>query len=222
MTENLIECVVDVDTSATETYLVNMVDTTYKTYFEGLTKGTYNYIIDLSTLNWGVYGTNRFYAGLNPRGLNSNLTSLCLAYQKEPNNLDNASMVDKSYSIKGTYMVICDSSFSSVDDFKNSLSGDMLIYELNTPITPLISESDFNSLLNYFDIDGWCFEYTFGETVTSGATIEAVSGTLIRSDTTTKSLGGHLIRALSENNIFASTGDVSVKYLLTVGKAVNV
>ena len=194
MTENLIEVVCDIQYSQasgtptpsnplpitvyTSLNLSQMSDITNKSYFDGLLKGTYNYLIDLGALNWSVYGTNRFYVGLNPRGLNSNLTSLCSAYQREPNNLDNANMVDKSYSIKGTYMVICDSSFSSADDLKNSLLGKVLIYELQTPITPIITPTDFETLLSKFGISGKLFNIPFGQMVAKG-TLNVTTGVLV-------------------------------------------
>ena len=62
---------------------------------------------------------------------------------------------------------------------------------------------------------------SFGETVSGGATIDLITGILTRNDDTTKSLGGRNIPSLSGYYYFVDTGDIEVKFILSVGSYVN-
>lgn len=228
MTENLVSVIAEISASATKCYLANMSDITNKAYFEGLLNGTCGFV-DLGSASY-QYSSNTkwFYSSV--------INSVVL----RPNNNDEvANIISKMYSTYTRNELIADDtiegiavntsgtlqirnlSYTDPADFKTAMSGVYLIYKLATPTTPTITASDFNTLLNAFNISGWCYEYDFGETVSSGATIECVSGTLTRNDDSIKSVGGNVLSALTDNNIFASTGDVEVNYILSVGKAIS-
>ena len=98
--------------------------------------------VDLSSQNWGSYGANRFYFALPPtaRAKQTNLTSLCSCYKREPNNSEASNMANLSFCVQTGYVVIRDDSFNNdLTAFVNSLTGQELTYELATPVdgTPI-------------------------------------------------------------------------------------
>ena len=102
---------------------------------------------------------------------------------------------------------------SGVEYARNLLSNAYYDYTLSTIAT-------LGTINN--DGTGETFNISLGETVSSGATYEAVSGLLTRSDTTTKKVDNCIIPTNNGNNyVMCNTGDTTVKYLLTVGKAIS-
>ena len=97
--------------------------------------------------------------------------------------------------------------------FKNIFPNDYYDYTLSTIETIGSANNDGT---------GKTFQISFGETVSSGATYEAVSGLLTRSDTTTKKVDNCIIPTNNDiNHILCNMGDISVKYLLSVGKKIS-
>lgn len=74
----------------------------------------------------------------------------------------------------------------------------------------------------YVAFNGNNYNIPLGETLSSGGSFDVLSGILTRSDDTTKQLNANYIQTLNGiNNVFADTGDTSVKYLLSVGKKIS-
>lgn len=233
MTENLVSVIAEISASATKCYLANMSDITNKIYFEGLLNGTYGFV-DLGTLNWikvtntsltaGMY----FYATMSDRMVGSTNMICSNYFVPDIKGLSNiiaeygADVDNILFTTATTSRAnIVDSDYTDENDLTAALNGVYLIYELATPTTPTITKAQFETLLNAFGLSGWLFEYDFGETVSSGATLECVSGTLTRNDDSIKSIGGNILSVLSDNNIFANTGDTEVNFLLTVGNKIS-
>lgn len=107
-------------------------------------------LVDLSSLNWGSYGANQFYFSLpsTARAKSTNLTSLCSCYKREPSNSDSSSMANLSFCVKTGYVVIRDDSFNNdVTAFVNSLTGQELIYELETPFDIQLTPTQIETLI---------------------------------------------------------------------------
>lgn len=73
----------------------------------------------------------------------------------------------------------------------------------------------------YEPFNGTTYNIPFGETLSGDGTFDVLSGILTRSDDTTKQLSANYIQTINGiNNIWCNTGDTEVKYLLTVGKKI--
>ena len=226
--ENLVDCVAEISASATKCYLANMNDIANKSYFEGLLKGTHGFV-DLGTLTWAktTWGNGSIFITNIPNCKNitdSSVVPNMICKQLSVvnadaiygHNIDNAI----TYYASGL-RAICDNCVDA-PTFKVAMSGVYLIYELETPTTPTITKAQFETLLTAFGLSGWLFDYDFGETVSSGATLDCISGLLTRNDDTTKNIGGNqLLQLNGNNNIFSSTGDIEVQFVLSVGEYVN-
>ena len=224
--ERLVECNVEISASASKVYLANMSDITNKAFFDGLLNGTYGFV-DLGSLNWNYANGGFNVAG--PSGIKSGLCNMaCTALTPYPDNFSWSvfpslpnDIIAKNSGNTDLYAKATE--YTSASDFKTYLSGKYLIYELATPTTPTITKSEFETLLTDFGLSGWLFEYDLGETVSSNASLDCVSGILTRSDDTTKHVDGNVITALiDENNIWSDTGDIiDLKFVLSVGQAIS-
>lgn len=96
-------------------------------------------IVDLGTLTW-EYKSSGFMLSQNlpssattSQGLTGIPNALCPKYEMD--NWNNAQTVNKKISVNGLEVAIRDEDYTDPDDFKASLSGVYLIYELATPTT---------------------------------------------------------------------------------------
>ena len=70
--------------------------------------------------------------------------------------------------------------------------------------------------------DTTTYNIQLGETLSGNGSFNVLSGILTRSDDTTKQLSANYIQTLNGiNNLWADTGDTSVKFILSVGEYVN-
>ena len=88
-----------------------------------------------------------------------------------------------------------------------------------TPMIRLATETD----ASFEPYNGTTYPISLGETLTQGGSLNVKTGLLTRTDTTTSQLSGmpDIRTLIGNNNIFADTGDISVKYLETIGKAIS-
>ena len=216
MTENLVSVIAEISASATKCYIANISDITNISWFQGLINGTHTFYKFTGSESWTYSSANNFfYVDLNFYSTNYGKNN------SRPLNSNGIQTFIVNNEVVRVYLSQNPSITSDTDMNTVFTSDSYMIYELATPRTSTITKAEFETLLNAFDLSGWLFEYDFGETVSSGATIECVSGTLTRNDDSIKSVGGNILSVLSDNNIFASTGDVEVKYILSVGKAIS-
>jgi len=146
-------------------------------FFRGLLLGTYGFI-DLGSLTYtDTWGNNVFSASLplakNNTGKGNMPLIICpnyktisalARYQWE------AATQDKICSLgyDTSSFIARDSAYSDATAFKNAMNGVYLIYELATPITPTITQEQFNALLSAFGIVGNTTTINLGQTVYGG------------------------------------------------------
>lgn len=221
--------VIDVDytgSAISNCFVVNMADDTNISYFKGLLNGNYGFL-DMGTCDsWTNYdNAGKFYTSYitNPKKI-SGITCICSSRYTSIANVytSGAEMPDNSVCLMANpeglnRIYIEDVSRKNMTgvEFKASLSGIYLIYELATPTTPTITDVEFNTLLSAFNISGEAFKIPF-DTPIYGGTYDAITGIL----TSTKASDGsdispveyqikncRLENLLGENNIWADTGN---------------
>ena len=154
----LVAC--EVDQNATK-LIHTSGNASYAPCFMGLFLGTHNFV-DLGSLTWALIsatgGSKRFGAAksdLKLCGNNDIPNMICIRYPTvtPKNTYDN--VVGISADVNSHRFTCYDSSFNDdVDAFKSAMSGVYIIYELETPTTPTITEAQFNTLCTAFGIDG--------------------------------------------------------------------
>lgn len=134
--------------------------------------------VDMGNLTWTLAGSGRLntsIAGVKLYGNTQTSQAKCSWYQVVNGNT--VANVDKSLCVSFNNSNVCqvnDSDYNggNPNDFKTAVTGQKIIYELQTPIEIQLDSTQITALLN-------------------------------------------------ENNIWCDTGDTSVKYILSVGKAIS-
>jgi len=132
------------------------LDANNKLYFDGdeyLSDGTHNtrfVLVNLAELAWSKNADGQFFAS---NSINSKMAwgsnHICNRYITSPNGAYSGN-TDKSVSLSSTAVWIKDSAYTSLSDFKDSLSGAYLIYESATPTT-----SQADPFTNPQWVDNW-------------------------------------------------------------------
>ena len=152
----LVAC--EVDQNATKLIQTSGNNNTLNEYIRGIFLGTYGFV-DLGTLNWsnasGVLASSDGVSSMakRPSANSQAFNGLCSIYTVAPRT----NISDKQISIQTNgNIVISDSSISGMsgEQIANYLNGATLIYELETPTTPTITEAQFTALCTAFGIDG--------------------------------------------------------------------
>lgn len=111
-------------------------------------------MVDLGTLEW----YENFYAGVTMMTANfkthfhsSQQNILCSRYIASNDIWSSSTLKDKliGNNYSGDSLYVYDSSFTNAADFKSSMSGVMLYYELDTPTEDTVPEID-----NYIEVEG--------------------------------------------------------------------
>lgn len=156
----LVNC--QVDNSATK-FVIQSGDSTKASYFRNLLLGNYMFV-DLGTLEWKKASSynDLFYSDSLKNLAKKDINSICTKYINDgiANSFPSAAgKTDKSFSMRtsGDYrLFIKDSDYvsSTAEQFTTAMSGVYLIYELETPTTPTITNAQYQTLLTAFNIDG--------------------------------------------------------------------
>ena len=127
-------------------------------------------IVNLGTLDWTYNASSSIFQGLisdlkAPESTADRLTDiLCSKYPISSVASISSSMTDQScmrYSDNiNSYIIVRDTSFTSVDSFRDAMAGVYLIYELATPVeTPIDPPINFNYRVSDFGTE----EFTYGD-----------------------------------------------------------
>ena len=143
-------------------------------YLRGCYLGTYGFI-DLSSLSYIVESQySRF---------RTNITNLKYVYvavkaniildgytTNTANYFDSHSTEDLQITTDNNtnILYIRNLSCSTADELKSALSGKILLYELKTPSTPVITSTDYANILTSFNANGQTYTVSFGQTVYGG------------------------------------------------------
>ena len=198
--------------------------------FKGLLKGLYGYI-DLGTLTYTKYTSGALFyfaasVGGNIKKINTPnilINMLC----NKPYNIvtqsvwsNNLPCITKLQGTNNNNILISNHDFDNVDavDLPNLLSGVYLIYELETPTTP-ITESQFNQICGIFESENNNYNVSFTSPITDGAEVDLLSG-IVKINTTPityDSITPIAIRTFKGvNNVYSDIGDMSVTYRETL------
>ena len=202
--ENLVSCVCEVASGKSE---VN-VNATGKNMLDSSNKSTNEQYCVFG----GVLGSNIPNGSLFlPQGNFTLLVSVVMT-SIEIRNKDGNVITSASYSDRITFTNPNKQSILIVLRLYGA-SWNTLTYMLNKGSTPK----------TYTAYNGNTYNIQLGETLSDTATYNAVTGVLTRNDTTTKQLDSCPIVTIanSENNILSDTGDIEVKFVLSVGEYVN-
>lgn len=156
----------------------------YAPYFEGLLNGSYGFV-DLGALtNWVKDTTSlsvtvfRSYIADRKAGSSVFICSKYPTLTTGRNALVNTNNAIASWNTSDSPIIaIRDDSLSSgtADDFKTAMDGVYLIYELATPTTPTITQSQIDTLIRAFG--DTCVCVVFGQTVYGGV-LDVTNGKL--------------------------------------------
>lgn len=153
----------------------------YGEYFQGLLKGTYGFV-DLGSLTWEkiIVPQGNLFRGVLTTIRRTSGSSIIP-------NIICPNFITTSQSGRGEKTIsqptasgnvdIIDSDYTDASDFKTSVTGVYLIYELATPVTPTITPEQFAMLCQAFGITGNTYLITFGQTVYS-ANLDVLTGKL--------------------------------------------
>ena len=214
---------ISINYPSTDTAYHAFVGNPYTQYFEGLLNGTYGFV-DLDTLTWNdstspnVFVSNADEIPAKTQGAGSPNVIICSKYNVSPTIVTAATLPDKNVTLNvgGNKVVIHDSSYSDAQTFKNSLSGVYLIYELATPITPTITQSQIDTLATAFGVKDKGVIVVLGDTYYGGS-LDVTNGVL------TVTWGNVDLGALNYQynagtNIFTSTNMTNFREPSTTGQ----
>ena len=179
----LLSCVVD--ENATKLYqLTNQ----YFDYFKGLLAGSHNFVA-LGSLNWTYYGSSQVFRTSGLKVTSSNL--ICNGYTTQKPYISWGLLNDLDIQSNDADTIIKDTRYNDAAVFKNALDSNNIyaIYELDNPITPTITQEQFITLCNAFDIDYNIFDLPLTVMPTTYA---------------------------GDNNFFTDYGDITVQYNDTI------
>lgn len=157
---------------STDTTYHKFVGSKYQKFFEGLMAGTYG-VVELGSLTWQKNGVNRFTAtqptdDIKAPAQTAIANIICQKYQASSFGEAYAETTDDIIAISiNKHINIVDKEYSDATDFKNSLAGVYLIYELETATAPTITQPDINGLISAFGAD--LNAIVFGQTVFGGS-----------------------------------------------------
>ena len=212
-------------------FVVNMADDTNISYFQGLLNGTYGFI-DLGNKTW-YYNPdiNAFYAHDLPIILTgytngTKAPMICYEYETVPYYANGAYFEGKdkvtAFAVQaGRRLYVKDTSYGTdTVAFKTAMSGVYLIFKLQTPTTPTITEAEFNTLLSVFNISGEAFKIPF-DTPIYGGSYDCLTGIVTSnkdssggdvSPTYQQTATANCEINLGVNNIWADTGNTTLQY----------
>ena len=222
LTENLVKCVADIDDTSTQcvfTYAEKYIRVTPVTptmhYQNGIDITTY--ANGKITINGTATDTVVIVFNANP------FTAFGDDTRKIKFNNDFISNATSAYFYNGSTIVDSWGMNSLNREYSNyGTLANKYIDKVGFRITSGTTINNGSLMIEFIVMDTATVEtISFGETVSGGATIDLITGILTRNDDTIKSLGGRDIPALSGYYYFCDTGDTSVKYILSVGKAIS-
>ena len=211
-------CVVEVASGNSECNIVNISDQTKKTYFDGLLNGTYNYC-DLGDFSWSTTSQDRWYSnGISsvvkaPLSSSTKCGLICTKY--DDITADETYLQNEGLAIGTNGLILIydgDLVGKTSAQVQTALTGVKLIYPLATPITPTITEEQFNELCTAFGINYNSYNIPFGITTSDNGTLDVITGELTVGGTTTQLTGIKPTTFSGDNNFSADTGDISLEY----------
>lgn len=174
-------------------------------YFKGLLDGTYGFV-DMGTLTWtkSTSGSFTFFYAAVPGVKRINSSSETINLLTSGNYTPVAQSVWSSNipcvcKLQGgnNNVLISDHDFDDKtgEQVATALSGLYLIYELETATTPTITEEQFKTLLNVFEVENWY----------KNIDLDDPHGDYIVVNTETQIIGS--------NSVFSDRGNVEVYYV---------
>lgn len=190
----------------------------YQTFFEGLASGSYGFV-DLGSLTWAYNSGTAFQAfatsGLSNvirRNVNDSTVAtwlLCEGYTSDSINNTIGHNNDKRISVNALGQIWASNfNYTDATAFKDAMNGVYLIYELATPITPTITQSEIDTLIKAFNAD--LVTVIFGQTVYGGI-VDVTGGKVTIT---------HKIITVDNNSALYSSGN-SAYLNITDAKIVN-
>jgi len=129
--------------------------------------------IDLGSLNWEYYGSNKFYVGVSDFSPNNNGTNLlCYKYISRYATIVNLKSGEMRYVevLPSKRLYICDDAYTDATTFKTAMSGVPLYYQLATPQVIYIPKKHLKSVdmstLSWTYRSG--YSYPFFEAIITG------------------------------------------------------
>lgn len=162
--------------------ICNLSDSDKLKYFKGLVSGEYAFV-DLSKLSWttGTGGAARFVASPSLLAKASTMNVICNKYTTASNTDIYNGTVDDAIAVHNNGLLwIRDTTYTTADAFKNSLTGCYAIYELASAATPTITPEQFKMLADAFSINGEMIAVTWSDEVYGGS-FNAITGILTSS-----------------------------------------
>lgn len=129
----------------------------YIPFIEGIINGTFGFL-DLGSINWTKNGVNRFTGNSVPTGIKApasqgeaadvatgrfTTTTFTIVYSE---STDNTLAVNTNGAVN-----IVDKDFSDPADFKTSVSGCYMVYELTSAITPTVTQAELDAIIKSFN-----------------------------------------------------------------------
>jgi hypothetical protein len=156
-------------------------DNEYKSFFVGIIKGTHGFV-DMGTLNWNINTTYKYpfftavcdgvvidpVEGKIVTVASSKYTPFGSTYFSIYGHDDYNLTISKIKGSNSKRLMIQDSNYSDPEVFKDSLSGNYVIYELENADSFNFTDVQFNALCNAFGITGISKTFNFGQTVYGG------------------------------------------------------
>ena len=183
-------------------------DNEYKSFFEGVIKGTYGFA-DLGDMTFFEYGSTedctQYYTTYLDNLIKANAD--CISPKFMLGSVQNKipwTVAVASTGAGRTYFRTPKDLYANPAAFKTAMQGVYLIYELAEPTTPSYTEAQFNALCNAFGVTGISKTFNFGQTVY-----------VVNTDILTgKSFVTHILKTIDENSdISMSTTGTGIFYL---------
>lgn len=140
--------------------VVGIEDDTNRSYFQGLLNGTYGFV-DIGTLSWSYNSTLAVFSITNNalNNLKEKAYIICENYicsnSKNYTQLENLEITSNGagfYSEGVPCLILKNTLYTDAQTFKQAMNGVYLIYELETPTTPTITDAEYQLLLNAFGV----------------------------------------------------------------------
>ena len=152
----LVAC--EVDQNANKLIHTSGNDNTLNECIRGVFQGTYGFV-DLGTLDWDLVSgyTHLFHGPYSTGGQKANSTNGC-CYGYSIIYTSYANIPNMNIRIEASGITLRNDSISDGVSLKTALNGVYLVYELDTPTTPSITQAQFDTLCGSLEINGDFYE----------------------------------------------------------------
>jgi hypothetical protein len=161
------------------------------TYIRGIYQGIYGFV-DLGSLNWTYDAesvpSNPYFFCQRDTVKNSTQNLLCHIYTLSTAGVANMPDMSMKSNNKGQVLIV-NRNYTDANTFKTAMSGVYLIYELETPTTPTITQAQLTTVCASFGVLGTAYDLPLTDKPTT---------------------------YVGTNNVFSDNGNTSVVYVCSL------